>query len=292
MSRRRLAAALTVSVVLLAAVPAAAHDLTPEKTRIKDLSVAENASRVDVTGSATFGGQKLLRLGTDMAGDAAHGIRELDLVEAKLGQLDPANGDLNFIFKLADLPLVGGIPEAAEYRWDFRLAPLDRPFFSVETRFTNITGLGAQVPWAALRTCTVGPGVGCTRTPVVAEFVGSDNEIFVDVPWKVLETAAGGSLAGLRVAPAPGWGELQTSLAASQADVLAGWSDYSVAFPKVDVAIAPAGGDPVLTTPGRVENGGFTASLDTTGLPTGPYDVSATACYGTNCDTWYARVVL
>jgi hypothetical protein len=275
--------------------PAGAHDLTPEKTKITDLVVTQDGALIEVGGAASFGGQKLLSLGKDAAGDATAGIKEIDLVEAKLGQLDPSNGDLNFVFKLADLPVLGGIPEVADYEWEFRVAPLERPVFRLQGSFTRLRAGRTEVPSFVLHTCMGGPSLTCESSPVVAEFVGTDNEIFVDAPRALLETKLARSIAGTTVAPADeGWRELETRLAdGARADELTHWSPYQIAYPRVDVGIAPAGGTPASTVAaGVASDGTFAASLDTTGLPAGEHDVVATACYGTNCATWRTRVTL
>jgi hypothetical protein len=38
--------------------------------------------------------------------------------------------------------------------------------------------------------------------------------------------------------------------------------------------------------------GDFSASIDTTGLAAGPYDVVTKACYGTNCGIYNLRITL
>ena len=245
-----------------------------------------------MSGTATFGAQKILKLGTDPSGDSPGGIRELDLIEAKLGQLDLSTGDLNFVFKVTDLQVVAGIPELVSYHWPFRLDPLEWPLFRIEGRFSDLHGGDTRVPAFVLHVCRPAGGeLTCTNGPLVGEMVGSDNEIFVDVPWTLLEREAGRSLQGTRIVPAgpDAAGALETRSGPrgldQQADTLSGWSAYDVAYRRVDVSISAPGGPPGPTTSATVSGTSFSASLDASGLAPGLYQVLARACYGTNCAT-------
>ena len=295
MPRRRIITLVAGATILALSGPAGAHDLTPEKTKILDLAITAGDTSLDVSGLASFGGQKLLSLGKDPAGDSFGGLKEIDLVEAKLGQLDPGTGDLSFVFKVADLQAVG-IPEAAEYWWGFKLAPIDQ-YFLIASSFTNAARGPGQAPWAGLWACDSTP-TRCNHVQnVTAEYVGSDNEIFVDVPQAVLEKSIGRELAGLRIAaPTSAWEGLETTVAYGSVGGDSGGlspGEYLIAYPRIDVGIAPPGTEPTTMTPGTVgSDGSFSASVDTAALAPGPYDVVTKACYGTNCATWTTRVVL
>lgn len=294
--RGRAAASAAALAIGLVPGPASAHTLNPPPTRVLTLSAATSGATVNVSGKASFGGQKLLRVATDPAGDqdppfpAALGY---DLIEAKVGQLEASNGDFTFVFRLVDLPITGALPEVALYTWDFTVSPVDRPLvFHIEGGFSRLLNGETRRPAFDLLTCVESAGAfDCTdSSPLVAELIPSDNEIFVDIPKSLLEQKAGRSLERTQLVPhtSVDWNDITSEvsgpLARQEADSITPVGDYTVAFKVVRLGIAPYGQTPQAMQEATLNaDGTFGGSIDISGLSPGFYDVVAEACFGTNC---------
>ncbi|HVM11089.1 MAG TPA: hypothetical protein VM638_01250, partial [Actinomycetota bacterium] len=140
-------------------------------------------------------------------------------------------------------------------------------------------------------------------------FAPAAGTISVTVPRAVLAQQLGSSLAGARVIPASPaicegisvklspYVSLCGGSAGSQTGdtILQNDEDvYRFASPSVQVGIVPAGAAPAYTQPGTVGGSptGYSATLDTSNLAPGQYDVHVRACYGTNCGTAVRQVTL
>ncbi len=305
-------ALVTALVLAFAVSPAGAHNLTPAPTRMTDLVAQSADGALAVSGAAVFGGQRLLGVGTDPAGDTSL-PPWYDLTKAEIAQLNPSTGDVTFVLTLADLPATGGVPETARYIWDFAIdtggpAPV---VLSIEGKFTDVVrNQSTRVPAFQLHgNCrTENNVITCDKVAdLTAEMIGSDNQIFVDIPKSILEDQAKGSINGRKIVHAAicegisakvtayfslcggsvGTQTGDTIVQDPEADV------YTVAYRRVRVTLTPAGGGTSTTVEAVVgEDGSYSASVPTTGLAPGAYDVAAQACYGTNCDTATIQVAI
>jgi hypothetical protein len=299
---------LAVAMTVALAVPAGAHNLNPPPTRVTALDAQVADGTLTVAGTATFGGQRLLTLGTDPVGDTPLGLPPesgLDLTGAQIGQLNANTGDLTFVLKLAGSPPVtGGLPEVGRYTWDFgiRFPGVEEPtLFQIDGKFTDVLRRqSTRFPSFVLRAdCAPDPNASnlivCADVAYLeAEMIASSSEIFVDIPRSLLEqeterpiggaTIEGASIfEGIVALPAAyfsagGTGD-QLILDEGEAGV------YEIGRKLVRVGIAPVGVTPTLSEATLADNGSYSASIDVSGLEPGSYEVTAQACFAKNCET-------
>lgn len=301
---RKIIATAAAAGLFLAVPPVSAHNLTPTPTSLGELAAEVTETSVEVSGVASFGGQGLLSVGTDPADDFP--LPMYDLLSARIAQLDPETGDLTFVLKLRDLPADGSMPEAARYIWDFGidLGGFEPVALSIEGKFTDVArNQSTRIPNFILRgNCeTVDNITTCENiADLPAEMIGSDDEIFVDVPKAILEEQAEESIDDRQLVPVSICEGISVKVSAyfslcggdvgtAAGDTIiqdAAVDTYTIAHKKVDVTLTPVEGGSSQTVSATVaEDDSFAASIPTAGLAPGSYRVGATACFGDNCDT-------
>jgi plastocyanin len=271
-------------------------------TTVDDVRATKSGTSLRVLGSATFGGVASLEVGTDPTGDGAMGLPAvfgLDLTKASIGQPDPSSGDLSFMIDAADLPPSGGVPELAQYLWDFGIRQGgETAFFALLGKPTDAVN-GTRVPSFYLQSC----GATCTEptdNPLEATMDGETNRIAVSVPRSLLEQLSGMEVTGAVV----GKGNNYFDGAAARAivgsndpgpdfDRVAITGTYTVGERGIRVAIVPSGGAPVFDRTAELsDTGAFTSTIDVSGFTPGAYDVWVEACFGSNCATASTAVTL
>ncbi|HYH27507.1 MAG TPA: hypothetical protein VEA19_01880 [Actinomycetota bacterium] len=298
---RRILAVAAGSVVLSFALPGSAHDLTPPRSEVTRLEVTRSGESMAVSGTATFGGQRLISIGTDPAGD--FGSPDLptnpyDLLEAQIGQLDAANGDFTFVLKVADLFASGGVPEVVRYTWDFGIdMGGDSPvLLQIDGKLTDvIRNQSANVPAFQLRgNCAPDPNaptvIVCQKiADLTAEMIASSDEIFVDVPRAIVEQQAKGPIAGRPLVPASIFEGIvavpSAYFSASGTGDTLTWDaethPYTVAYKRVLLTLSVPGQADRTIDADLAADGSFSASFPAPDADS--YSVTAEACFGTNC---------
>lgn len=281
--------------------------LPVEPTRFTSVDVTTSASSVQVAGRALYGGNAPVTVGTDPEGDPVVPLPPQtgnDLVAAYVGQTDVFTEDLEFTWKLSQLPASGGTPEFIRYQWDFGIdtgsgAPT---LFQIDGKFTNVSGSAAgQDP--DTRTPAFNLEGNCVNqdniitceviAPLSATMDAATGTITATIPRSILEEQVGGSIDGAMVQQAEifqGIAVLPSAIFSASGtgdQLVADQVDYyQVGEKTVEVGIVPAGAPAEYTTSvAPASSGNFSAVLDTSSLASGSYDVHSRACFGTNCAT-------
>jgi hypothetical protein len=290
-------------------LPPPPFPVTP--TKVSALNASASGQTVSVSGTASFGGVAPVTVGSDPAGDSTQpAALGYDLLQASIGQLDAATGDLVFVLDLADLPATGGLPEAARYSWDFAVrAGGTTTSLEIDGKLTDvIRRQSTSTPAFVLRgDCVAGTTLTCTDVASLATTMdGVANRITVTVPRALLEQQTKAPIAGTTIEPATicegisakasAYFSLCGGAGTATGDAILQDPEtdlYRVASPRVDLGIVPAGAPAVYSAQATVANGGsFSANLNTSGLAAGQYDVVSRACFGSNCGTAKKTITL
>jgi plastocyanin len=269
-------------------------------TTIDQLQASTSGSTVTISGRATFGGLKALEVGTDPAGDGAHGLPAVlgyDLTRASIGQPDASSGDLSFELDLADLPPTGGLSDAAVYFWDLNLVPPGgQPYgFRIMGSLTDLSRVptpAAESPSFTVRGCG-SEAETCTATGAQVDAVmdGDANRITVTVPTDVLAQVTGKPVIGGEIVAGTFGFEGVAVRTDPQTNAIPGpTTDHltisgsrTVAEREVEVAVVEHGGPAVSATMATpAEDGSFGAELPRPAP--GSYLAWARACFGSNCE--------
>lgn len=296
-----------------------AADPTSVPTSVTSLSGSPVAGGVQLSGMASFGGQKPVAVAEDPVGDApgapeAGETTGVDLIGATLSVPDPANPELLVRWKLTGLPPSGGIPEGTRYSLPFKIGTKE---FQVQAKFSNLSSITVTDDpqghvshvggsFQLRGNCTTswnGSGVAyCYHLMwLTGGFDTTTDTVFALVPLG--SSAAPDIRSGAML-------ERNTSTNANLNMVIAGYQavlalspqtndespfgiteEETYAFPvakkEVALGVAPTGTDPAavdFSTPATLgANDGFSGTVSTAGFAAGTYDVFARACFGTNC---------
>ena len=288
-------------------------DFVPTPTELTGVSAGGGAGTVDISGTASFGGQAPVQIAEDSVGDGpvnpdrAH-EDGVDLTAASIYQPNPDDPTLVFEWDVTNLP-AGGRPEAVRYTFPFRIG---NKSFQPQAKLTNVASITmlddpaghARLPGDhfQLRGNCV-PNYPVEQSPLAncphvawldGQFDPANNTIRLYMPIGAAfapEVVPGARLDREVVATTTIVAAYQAVVSNADTSDEALWEEgksYTVPQKQVSLGVAPAGTPPdqvAFTEPAALDEGdAFSGSVDTSGLGPGAYEVFVRACFGSNCD--------
>ena len=256
-------------------------------------SATVTATAVNVAGNATFSDQPFFTIAEDGAADTttpAHAQLGGDLTGAAISTTP--GGLLRFRWSTAGLPPTGAPPTGIVFGWVFCVTGGD--CFELDAGGVNATKQdtdGHGLLWKCATPECVPADQSTTTANVTTVFDPATDTVIATIPISAIGAAgrtlteASGSLPDVFAATGD-LGLLTYYYAIG--DTIDTVEEYSVASKQVSLKLDAPDQDPAslayASNAAVLANGNFTASLSTSGLTAGSYEVYARACYGLdNC---------
>lgn len=286
---RRLALLLAAVLLLPASLALAAEGSdSASASGISGLTATADGGVVTVAGTAHFAGYEgevVSDGGQDQVDPDLSGSLGYVIEEARIGQPDPATGDLVFTYALQDVT-PGLVPELIQFYWDFALRTADgtTTTFQIDGKASTATTL-AQPSFRLRANCaTEGSLFACEATLAAPEAVVdiAENTIAITVPRAALEDFVDAPLVGAEIRNA----DLFGGIVAQPSGVVVNISNtgykmnparpYEVRSSSVAVTLTASDGsladDAVVLTDGDF-------AVDLGAVPADTYSATATACF-------------
>jgi len=301
------------AAVLILAAPALAAPT------VEISSAQQDGTDVVVAGSAVFGDQSMVEVGTDAADDAEvlGGPAGGELTGASIATKE--NGRLLFQWRLAELPPTGSpLPFGTTYHWQFCVS--SGGCWQLSAQGMGMGGLFDLAPrpqtdyFAMLVDCSdpqcAELGFTQIHDDLVATFDADAATITVEVPPNLIAAGAGKTITQtdggfFPVFTAAGEWSLccwQYSLGTPAGDIVTGdaideVTPYAVPAKSVSLALTPTGTEATdadfVGSTSLSGDGAFSGRIAAGDLAPGAYDVSARACFGAgNCTVATAPTTL